>query len=275
MKTLNTTRNYKPETQRQSRRSIFEMLASVEAGCRRSEGLVACHHRLAGENGFSYWLPRYVFVGPQGGAEPIRVGLFAGIHGDEPEGVAGLLRFLSLLEVQPRVAKGYVLFIYPICNPTGFEDDTRCSRQGVDLNREFWKGSKIPEVAMLEAGIQEQQLQGLISLHTDDTSDGFYGYARGPLYTRQLLEPALQAAEELVPRNRASMIDGFQARDGVITDCFGGVLGAPPGARSRPFEIILESPQQAPQFLQELSFVASLRTILDEYRKFIAYGANL
>lgn len=257
------------------RRSVTQALAPVDSLCGKSEGLIARHLNLRDADGRTYSLPRYVFVGPQGGAEPIRVGLFAGIHGDEPEGVNGLIRFLALLDAQPRLAKGFILFVYPICNPAGFEDHTRRARFGKDLNREFWKGSNEPEVVALESEIKEYQLQGLISLHADDTSEGFYGYARGPLYTRQLLEPALRAAEELLPRNRELFIDGFQARDGVITDCFEGVLTAPPGARPRPFEIILESPQAAPQFLQELAFAASLRAVLEEYRRFIAYAANL
>ncbi len=260
---------------RGSRRSVPQTLAPLEALCRTSEGLMARHVMLRDLEGRTNWVPRYVFVGPQGGAEPVRVGLFAGIHGDEPEGVKALIRFLTLLDTQPRLARGFILFVYPICNPTGYEDRTRHARSGKDLNREFWRGSREPEVAALEAEIKEFRLQGMISLHADDSSEGFYGYARGPVYTRQLLEPALRAAEELLPRNRQSFIDGFQARDGVITDCFEGVLAAPPRARSRPFEIILESPQRAPQFLQELAFVASLGAILDEYRKFIAYAVNL
>jgi len=275
MNTALTTSATAPVATPKPRRLVTRALAPVESLCGKSEGLIARHLNLRGSNDCANWLPRYVFVGPQGGAEPIRVGLFAGIHGDEPEGVNALVRFLTLLDTQPRLAKGFILFVYPICNPTGFEDNTRHARSGKDLNREFWKGSVEPEVVALEGEIKEYQLQGMISLHTDDTSAGFYGYARGPLYTRQLLEPALRAAEELLPRNRELLIDGFQARDGVITECFEGVLTALPKVRSRPFEIILESPQQAPQFLQELAFVASLRAVLEEYRKFVAYAANL
>jgi hypothetical protein len=45
--------------------------------------------------------------------------------------------------------------------------------------------------------------------------------------------------------------------------------------RPRPFEIILETPQSPPTFLKECAFVIALKTILDEYRKFIAYAPNL
>jgi protein MpaA len=76
-------------------------------------------------SGESHVLPRYLFVGPRGGDTPIRLGIFAGIHGDEPEGVYALVQFIKLLEANPELAAGYYLSIYPVCNPTGFEDNTR------------------------------------------------------------------------------------------------------------------------------------------------------
>jgi hypothetical protein len=53
------------------------------------------------------------------------------------------------------------------------------------------------------------------------------------------------------------------------------MLSAPPKLRPRPFEIILETPQAPPTYVKEAAFVASLQTILTEYRKFIAYAPNL
>jgi hypothetical protein len=225
--------------------------------------------------GETWQLPRYLFMGPKGGDEPIRIGLFAGVHGDEPEGVHALAQFLTLLERQPEIARGYCLFVYPICNPTGFEDRTRHSRNGRDLNREFWRQSAEPEVKLLEAELISHALNGIISLHTDDTSHGFYGFVSGATLARSLIEPALSAAEEFVPRNQLDRIDGFRARNGVITDAYEGVLRAPPKSRPRPFELILETPQSAPTVLKEAALVAALRVILIRYREFIAYAPNL
>ncbi len=220
-------------------------------------------------------LPRYVFIGPKGGDEPIRVGLFAGIHGDEPEGVFALVQCLRLLEAKPELATGYCLFVYPVCNPTGFEANARHSRAGKDLNREFWSGSRQPEVRFLEAELAAKAFHGIISLHTDDTSPGFYGFAHGATLTENLIEPALTAAEHFLPRNREAVIDGFNASDGVIREGYNGVLSAPPEARPRPFEIILETPQAAPQALKEAAFVAALQSILTSYRELVAYAPNL
>lgn len=264
-----------PAPVRKQRRSIAELLAPLEQIAANSPNLVVNHDARFEANGESYELPRYLFVGPRGGDTPIRLGIFAGIHGDEPEGVHALVRFIQLLETKPELAAGYYLSLYPVCNPTGFEAGTRFSRSGKDLNRQFWRSSSEPEVRLLEAELLSRSFQGLISLHTDDTSDGFYGFAHGATLTKHLIEPALAAAEKILPRDGRAVIDGFNAKRGIIRDRYEGILSGPPRLRPRPFEIILETPAAPPEFLKELAFVAALQTILLEYNKFIAYAPNL
>jgi len=257
------------------RRSLADLLAPLEKIAGTSPNLVANHDAKFEVNGESYELPRYLFVGPRGGDTPIRIGIFAGIHGDEPEGVHAIIQFIQLLEARPELATGYYLSFYPVCNPTGFENSTRHARSGKDLNREFWKNSREPEVHLLQAELQSRSFQGIISLHTDDTSAGFYGFVSGATLTKNLIKPALAAAEKFLPRDERPVIDGFAARHGVIFDGYEGILSAPPKARPRPFEIILETPATPPEYLKELAFVAALQTILLEYSKFIAYAPNL
>jgi protein MpaA len=257
------------------RRSIGELLAPLDKIAATSPNLVANHEAHFESDGERYELPRYLFVGPRGGDTPIRIGIFAGIHGDEPEGVHAIVQFIKLLEAKPELAAGYYLSFYPVCNPTGFEDATRFSRVGKDLNREFWKNSSAPEVRLLQAELVSRSFQGIISLHTDDTSDGFYGFVGGATLTKNLIAPALQAAEKFLPRDARLVIDGFRARNGIIRDSYDGVLSAPPKVRPRPFEIILETPAAPPEYLKELAFAAALQTILLEYNKFIAYAPNL
>jgi murein peptide amidase A len=260
---------------RPAHRSLEGLTAPFDEIARRSASLSACppgRFELAGQ---SVALPRYLFLGPQGGAEPLRIGIFAGIHGDEPASSFALLRFVQLLEDKPEIAQGYCLFLYPVCNPTGFEDNTRHNRNGQDLNREFWRDTRQPEVRLLQSELWAHAFNGIVSLHTDDTSDGVYGYAHGAVLTRHLVAPALAAAAEFLPLNQKGMIDGFRARDGIIRDGHEGVLRAPPGMKPRPFEVILETPHHAPQYLQEAALAVALRTILNEYRQFIAYAQNL
>src|SRR5438552_9657285 len=108
-----------------------------------------------------YFLPRLTFLGPNS-SDPIRIGIFAAIHGDEPAGALGAAAFVSELCQQPELAENFHLEIYPVCNPTGFEDNTRCSRRGRDLNREFWRGSIEPEVEILEHELRYRHFSGII-----------------------------------------------------------------------------------------------------------------
>jgi hypothetical protein len=257
------------------RRSIADLLAPLEEIAAHSSSLVASHganFKVAGE---TYKLPRYLFIGPQGGATAIRVGIFAAIHGDESEGAYAVVQFLKLLEARPALATGYSLFVYPVCNPTGFEDNTRHSRSGKDLNCEFWASSREPEVQLLQAELISRSFQGIISLRTDAQADGFYGIARGATLTRQLLAPALRVAETFLPRDQRSFINGFHAREGVIEGGEKGALSAPPKIHPQPFEITLEMPVAPPAYVKESTFAFALKTILTEYRKFIAYAQNI
>ena len=221
-----------------------------------------------------YWMPRLIFRPPDANAE-IKVAIFAGVHGDEPAGVLALCDLVRVLQAAPVHAEGYELHLYPLVNPTGYEDNTRHARSGKDLNREFWCHSTEPEVTILEKEIRQQSYQGFISLHSDDTSPGLYGFARGATLTQHLLKPALAAAENALPVNRDEVIDGFHAIEGIIHSCYGGILSAPPDARPQPFEIILESPTAAPMHLQRAAFVLALSEILKHYRTMIAYGGEL
>jgi hypothetical protein len=225
--------------------------------------------------GERFEIPRYLFVGPKGGGAPIRIGIFAAIHGDETEGAHAIVRLIKSLDENPAFVTGYCLSLYPVCNPTGFEDQTPHSRNGRDLNREFWKNSAEPEVRLLENELSTHAFDGIISLHTHTAGEGLYGRVRGVTLTKHLIEPALKAAEIFLPRDERSLIEGLPARNGVIRDGADGVLSAPPKARPRPFEITLETPRNPPSYLKEYAIVIALQTILTEYRQLIAYAPNL
>ena len=61
----------------------------------------------------------------------------------------------------------------------------------------------------------------------------------------------------------------------MVRDSVPGALSASPKASPRPFEITLETPRTPPAYLKEFALAVALRTILVEYRKFIAYAQNL
>jgi murein peptide amidase A len=261
-----------------SRRSVADLLEPLVADATTSR-LVRQPGLGFERAGKSHELPRYRFVGPRGGGEVQQLGIFATIHGDEPESGLGLVRFLQGLIQEPDLAQGFVIQAFPICNPTGFEDGTRHARNGPDLNREFWRGSREPEVRLLESELLRHQFHGILSLHCDDTSHGLYGFLSGrqtsTVLSANLLEPALRAAEQYLPRNLDPEIDGFHARGGVLSSCYDGVLRAPIDQAQVPFEITFETPQRASVASQVEAFNAALRGILTEFRELQAHAPNL
>jgi hypothetical protein len=226
-------------------------------------------------HGKTYRLPRYILLGPKGGGDTIRLGIFAVINGDEPEGAFALLRFAGRLDQLRGLAKGYALFIYPICNPTGFEDNTRQSRGGKDLSQEFWKDSKTPEVQYLESEIWKHAFDGIITLHSDKATDGVYGFVNGQVLSSYLLEPALCEAGWFLPRNREAVINGAAAENGIIYRHGDGALRSVPGMARPPFELSIVTPRKAPVDRQVEAFMAALESVLGNYRTLICTAQNI
>jgi protein MpaA len=205
----------------------------------------------------------------------IKIGIFAGIHGDEEAGTLATQELIRWASEKPEELHDYELHFFPICNPSGRNLGTRHSHSGLDLNREFWFGSTEPEVVYLESELRREKYDGIVSLHSDDTSDGCYGFVSGDLLSEHLLEPALQAASDFLPRNEQHIIDGFLASRGIIKEGYLGILSAPPEQRPRALEIVFETPALAPMDAQVKATVAAVRRILAEYRELQAYAANL
>jgi protein MpaA len=256
----------KIENGRRSLERLLEPLRSLSSVQRESLG--------GFESGTqTYSLPRFTLRGPNS-SDPIRIGIFAAIHGDEPAGALAAVELVSEFTREPEFIENFLLQIYPVCNPTGFEDSTRHSRRGKDLNREFWKSSTEPEIEILERELRTQRFSGIIQLHADDTSEGLYGFVRGHTLTENLLRPALAEAGKILPRNVNATIDGFAARDGIIYTSYEGILAAPMQSEP-PFEIIFETPHHAPMDLQVEALAVAVRTILSEYRRLISFAANI
>lgn len=211
----------------------------------------------------------------RGAGEVLKVGLFAGVHGDEPSGTLAAQELADWAQTNPPGLADYELHVYPMCNPSGCVARTRHSVTGRDLNREFWCESSEPEVQWLEGELRREKFDVIIALHEDDTSDGLYGFVSGALLSAHLLEPALAAAATILPRNEAPVIDGFSARRGIIREGYSGILSAPPDQRPHALEIVFETPGTAALPLQVNAAVIAVKTILTEYRQLLAVGQNL
>ena len=92
---------------------------------------------------------------------------------------------------------------------------------------------------------------------------------------KNLVEPALVAADPILPRNMNEVIDGFPAKDGVVRAVYTGAISGPPKIRPRPFEIALCAPKHAARYQVEQGLVLALQSILANYRELKAYAQHL
>lgn len=240
----------------------------------RSPLIEAQHVREAPEGRM---LPRYRWSDPTG--KPVyRIGIFAGIHGDEQSGVIAALQLLHHLGKETHFGRFHEIFVYPVCNPWGFDRYRREGESGKDLNRCFWgeaEQEEEAEVRLLEQDLRAKCFDGIIALHTDDTSEGIYGYVNGSTLTRHLLEPALHAASAHLPRDIRPNIDTHQADRSIITGGYQGILGAPPDQNPKPFEIVFETPHHAPLGLQVEAHLMAVKTILQLFPQISSQGMDI
>ena len=258
-----------------TKRSVDGLLKPLGSLLTRGENLFSAPLEFTDPRGHTTKIPRYLFTGPGDRGSYLRVGIFAGIHGDEASGAQAAIELLRRLQKNPEPARGYELFVYPVCNPWGYERDARWLKSGADMNREFCRGTNEIEVLLLEGQLLRLAFDGIIALHTDDTSAGLYGFAKGHQLTRHVLEPSLEAASQFLPRNFDRSIDNFHANNGIIEQGYTGILGAPPTQKPKPFEIVFETPQHAPADLQVEAHIAAIESILGNFRAMIAEAQNI
>jgi len=271
MKTLHRT-EAKEETIHES---VAFQLNRINKLAKRSDRLFSAPLEFTDAKGSTTLLPRFLFTGPGEWGNFLRVGIFGGIHGDEESGVLASLELIEALHSNPNGALGYELFIYPVCNPWGLSRSTRWLKSGADMNREFWRGSSEIEVLMLEGQLMRFAFDGIIALHADDTSEGIYGFAKGHQLTWHVLEPALDAASQHLPRNFDRSIDNFQANSSIIEQGYTGILGAPPTQKPKPFEIVFETPHGAALEAQIKAHTTAITTMLERFRGLISEAQNI
>jgi murein peptide amidase A len=249
------------------------LLASLLNLAENSDSLIAgsVGEFFTGEKLFH--IPRFIYMGPKGGGDTVRLGVFAAIRGNDPQGAEAIVSFLQELESHPELAAGYHIYAYPICNPSGFAAHTRHNAAGQDLTKHFWRGSNQPEAYYLEREIGVHYFQGVISLGgTDDhTPRFFFGGGRDSILRAALASPAMLASRMFL--SEASHKSGAYSNQPASDAA--GFLTRTDELRPAPFEINFEIPRQAPRRTQIVCTVNALKSILDSYRTVLAIQQNI
>jgi len=77
------------------RRSLRALLHPLDELARGSNHLFAAHLAYGDALNIAQGLPRYLFAGPGERRSYLRVGLFAGVHGDEESGIHAAIKLLE------------------------------------------------------------------------------------------------------------------------------------------------------------------------------------
>lgn len=250
---------------RESGGVIQTFLAPLLDTTENSEWLVAVSVGELFVNRTRLHIPRFIFVGPAGGGDTVRIGIFAGFHGDNHSGSEAVLTFLQQLESHPDLARGYHIFAYPICNPSGFARRTRCNATGHDLTAHFWNGSDQPEAYFLEREMGVHRFHGVILLEAGDQPNARFFFTGGKHSTlrNSLVSPSMPADQIFVAEQKPNHapVKGFLTNTNEL--------------RPQPFEIDIEIPRTEPREKQIIATVNALDSILDSYRSVLALQQNL
>ena len=129
--------------------------------------------------------------------------LSTGIHGDEPAGTEGLVRWA---ESHIEVLRKLPCVIFPCLNPWGLVHNTRLDEHGQDLNRLFHQ-DELPFIQALKSHIEPYRFSLSLTLHEDFDGQGLYIYEIErctPFWGEDLLE----LARPLIPIEGRIIIDG-------------------------------------------------------------------
>ncbi|MBW2409259.1 MAG: M14 family metallocarboxypeptidase [Deltaproteobacteria bacterium] len=112
--------------------------------------------------------------------EPVsyKILINAGIHGNEPAGVAFVLHLLEQLTQNPHQHRSVAMDLIPLVNPWGWVHDIRFNRDGIDINRDFSTFDS-QESQIITKFLEDRHYDLMLDLHEDPSSSGFYVYQYG------------------------------------------------------------------------------------------------
>lgn len=139
--------------------------------------------------------------------------ILSGTHGDEPYAVATLLRWLQM----PIPCPEFNYYIYPICNPFGYEHSCRDNGNRQDTNNatSFVKDSKVQELAILYDNIPST-INLMLDIHGDERKPNLYCYEHKADTLPSIAQKTMLENDKFMPYLKQKTIDGYKLINGVL-----------------------------------------------------------
>lgn len=169
-------------------------------------------HTLSDQQGHpvvAYVTERFDRTARRGASE--NVYLCAGVHGDEPAGVWGLLEWA---ETHAERLRGLPAAIFPCFNPWGLIHNRRHDEADRDLNRLFHL-DEVPAIRGWREVVGDAGFRLALHLHEDYDARGIYLYELSEL-SADIGERSLAATEVIIPREPRPEVDGSPFENGLL-----------------------------------------------------------
>ena len=245
--------------------STFQQVAKHESNAGSERGIWESVERLAQESAsLTKWrsfavdghpMPSYVFIGPRGGSVAIRLALLGGLEAEDLVSTSAIVKLLVELDLAPLLAQDFALFSYPVVNPV------RDSSRSPESSARFWTDAPTRTVRHFEQEFAGNQLDGIIFAKGNEAISGFQMQVSSQLIATEVLWPALEIVQRLVPLADEPVQTSPQLQN--------SLLG------SASFSLIIRTPRHLP-FENQISAIAfSVKQILRHYRALVRRADEL
>jgi hypothetical protein len=201
-------------------------------------------------------ISRYVFEGEQTRESPIRIGIFAGLRGDDEVGPSAVSMFLADLVALPHLGNDLRIYAYPIVSAVDFETGTTYARPSQYIINETGCETLSSEAYQIEREIFAIGFDGIISIQVEEGLNTFQVGISDPRLQDALVRPIVTSLESFLPN--IEDYDGGSARS----------LTAGIRLKRRPFELTFRVPSSGWSGLYAMGLRIALHTAVAGYRSY-------
>jgi hypothetical protein len=201
-------------------------------------------------------ISRYVFEGEQTSESPIRIGIFAGLRGDDEVGPIAVSMFLADLVALPCLGNDLRIYAYPIVSAANFETGASYCEPSQYIINQTGCETLSSETYQIEREIFAIGFDGIISIQIKDGIENVeVGISDSRLH-EVLVRPILSSLEPFLP----NVEDCDGASDRSLTT---GIR-----FKRKTFELTVRVPSSGWSGLYAMGLRIALHTAVDCYRSF-------
>ena len=233
-----------------------KVLRSLDQLSQKRDHLYSTRIRTGGHRTSSQ-ICRYVFEGDQMRGTPIRIGVFAGLRGDDSVGPGAVASFLEDLVALPQLGDNLRIYAYPVVHAANFETATSSIQLSECIINQI--GCKVlsSESYQIEREIFAIAFDGIITIRLADEIKNLKVSISDTLLHDVLVLPILSNLEPFLPTIEDCVCDSRR------------FLTVGTGLKRKPFELTFQVPSSGWSGLYSIGLRIALHTIVDCYRRYV------